>query len=167
MKAKDKLLDSLKKAMQGEQDSVSIYKGAAEKSKNLEVKEFFIDRMKEEQLHFNTLLDHYNSLEKDEPLPEISPELNLDKIENTIFSPDFIKRIGENQELFSAISTALLLEKNAIDHYASLAKSAEHPALKSFFDVMVSWEKNHYEDLVSIQKEAETYYWQINDFVPF
>ena len=167
MKAKDKLLDSLKKAMQGERDAVNLYKDAAEKSGSLEVKEFFLDMMREEQRHFNALLEYYKSLEKDGDLPEISEELNIKNMKESFFSDDFLKRISEDQALFSAISTALLLEKNAFAHYSQMAAEQDNPTLKSFFEVMAAWEKKHYDELLIIQKDAEGYYWQINDFTPF
>ena len=82
-------------------------------------------------------------------------------------SDSFLRRIGEDQYLFSAISTALLLEKDAIDHYRKSSKETDTLTLKSFFDILVTWEQKHYDDLLQIQKDSEGYYWDKNQFQPF
>ena len=84
-----------------------------------------------------------------------------------IFSDNFIQRIGSNQMLFSAISVATLLEKNAFEFYQRSADQTDDKVLKKFFEKMVTWEKQHYDDLLKIVDEAENTYWQKNRFEPF
>lgn len=167
MATKTEMMRSIKKAMQGEMDSVTIYQSAAGYSSDPEVKEFFLSRMKEEERHYNSLLEYYNLVNEDKDLSDIENTLAFENLVDSIFSSTFIKRIGGDQVLFSAISTALLLEKNAIEFYSKCEQETENKALQSFYGVMVKWETKHYEDLVEIQKEAEEYYWRINDFQPF
>ncbi|MCB5287809.1 MAG: ferritin family protein [Candidatus Cloacimonetes bacterium] len=164
---KEQLLKSLKKAMQGEMDSVNIYQNAAEHSSDPEVKDFFLSRREEERLHYNYLLDYYQQISRDIQPDDIAGKIKAENLEKSFFSPAFIKRIGEDQVLFSAISTALLLEKDAIDHYRKCEKETDIANLKSFFALLVDWETKHYEELAEIQKEAEHFYWEINDFAPF
>lgn len=167
MAIKENLLASIKKAMQGEMDSVTLYQNAAEHSSDPEVKVFFLSRKEEERQHYNYLLDYYQQISNDLQPTAISEELKNENFANSIFTDSFIKRIGEDQALFSAISTALLLEKDAIDHYRKCEAETDIQTLKSFFGVLVQWEMKHYEDLATIQKEAERYYWQVNNFEPF
>ena len=167
MAVKEQLLKSLKKAMQGEMDSVNIYQHAAENSGDPEVKDFFLSRREEERLHYNYLLDYYQQITNDLQPEDLASQVKTENLVKSIFSPAFIKRIGESQLLFSAISTALLLEKDAIDHYRKLAAETDIDTLKDFFELMVKWEMKHYEELAEIQKEAEHFYWEINDFEPF
>ena len=167
MAVKEQLLKSLKKAMQGEMDSVNIYQHAAENSGDPEVKDFFLSRREEERLHYNYLLDYYQQITNDLQPEDLASQVKTENLVKSIFSPAFIQRIGENQLLFSAISTALLLEKDAIDHYRKLAAETDIDTLKDFFELMVKWEMKHYEELAEIQKEAEHFYWEINDFEPF
>ena len=167
MASKEIMLRSLQKAIQGEMDSVTIYKSAADHTSDSEVKEFFLSRMKEEQLHYNYLVQYYKMISNDVVVHDIMDHLVFDNLLDSIFSSAFIQRIGEDQVLFSAISTALLLEKDAVDHYSKCEKETDILTLKSFYSIMVKWEKKHYEDLLEIQKEAEQYYWQINNFEPF
>ena len=43
---------------------------------------------------------------------------------------------------------------------------ADSLTLKSFFGLLAAWEVRHYDELLAIQKEAELYYWEVNDFEP-
>ena len=167
MASKTNLIESIKKAMQGERDSVNLYQSAADHSGDPEVKNFFHERRDEERRHYNYLLDYYQQISNDLQPTDISNEILPDNLEDSIFSENFVKRIGEDQVLFSAISTALLLEKDAIDHYKKCEAETDVLAMKAFFAVMAKWEMQHYDDLLNIQKEAERYYWQENRFEPF
>jgi len=166
MALKEDLLRSIKKAMQGEMDSVTLYQSAAEHAKDPEVKEFFHRRREEERAHYNYLLQYYQEISNDLQPSDLSRELNAQKPMNPIISDAFLKRIGEDQFLFSAISTALLLEKDAIEHYRQCGET-DNLTLKSFYGILEKWEMKHYEDLLKIQKDAEEYYWRINQFEPF
>jgi rubrerythrin len=167
MSTKADLINSIKKAMQGEMDSINLYQNAADHSSDHEVKEFFLSRREEESQHYNYLLDYYQQLSSDLQPADISSELLKENLEKSIFSDSFVKRIGEDQALFSAISTALLLEKDAIDHYRKCEEQTDIMSLKSFFGILVKWEMKHYDELVQIQQDAERYYWQENRFEPF
>ncbi len=163
---KEELLQALKKGIMAERDSIELYQKALNNSQDEEVRSFFQERVEEEKRHYNYLLRYYNDIEQDNELSDYSegiPDTEAEKI----FSDNFLKRIGEKQILFSAISTAVLLEKDSLQHYKNLAHDAEQPELKSFFNRMGHWETEHYIDVLEIQKEAERYYWEINDFEPF
>lgn len=167
MAMKEALVAALKKAMQGEMDSVTLYQNAANHSSDSEVRQFFNTRRDEERLHYNYLLKYYQEISNNLQPSDMKSELNAIEEFNPIISDAFLKRIGEDQYLFSAISTALLLEKDAIDHYRKAANETDSMTLKSFFELLVTWEQKHYDDLLAIQKEAEAYYWEINQFEPF
>ena len=161
---KDKeLLSALKNAMRGEIDSIGIYQNAMANSKDEEVIRFFKSMVEEEQRHYNYLLEYYQFITNDEELKLIDTK----DTENMIFSDNFIQRIGSNQMLFSAISVATLLEKNAFEFYQRSADQTDDKVLKKFFEKMVTWEKQHYDDLLKIADEAENTYWQKNRFEPF
>ncbi|HOH97435.1 MAG TPA: ferritin family protein [Candidatus Cloacimonadota bacterium] len=167
MALKEQLLISIKKAMQGEMDSVTLYQSAANHSNDPEVKDFFMQRREEERRHYNYLLDYYQEISNDLQPSDLTNTIKAENLSNNIFSAAFVKRIGEDQALFSAISTALLLEKDAIEHYRKCQQETDILTLKSFYEILVKWEMKHYDDLLEIQKEAEQYYWQINSFEPF
>ena len=158
-----KMLSALKNAMRGEKDSINIYQSALESSKDAEVISFFQNMVAEEQRHYNYLLEYYKSITNEDVLKVIDTK----DAENMIFSKNFIKRIGSNQMLFSAISVATLLEKNAFEFYQRSAAQADDEVLRKFFEKMANWEKQHYDDLNEIADEAENTYWQQNSFEPF
>ncbi len=166
MADKEQLLNSIKKAMQAEKDSVTLYENAANHSKDEEVKTFFWGRREEERRHYNYLLKYYQEISGDLQPSDLDPDFKPDQ-EQTIFSDDFIRRIGEDQFLFSATSTALLLEKEAFEHYRKCASQTDNATLKSFFNILEQWEKDHYDELLRIQKDSERYYWEANRFEPF
>ncbi len=167
MALKEQLIGSLKKAMQGEMDSVTLYAGAAAHTQDQEVKEFFNSRKEEERLHYNYLLQYYQEISNDLQPSDLSDRITLPADAHPMISDSFIKRIGEDQVLYSAISTALLLEKDAIEHYRKSMIEADNLTLKAFYELMIRWESKHYDDLLVVQKDAEQYYWQINQFEPF
>ncbi len=167
MKLKQELLDSIKKAMQGEKDSIVLYKSAADNTTDMDVMRFFLERADEERQHYNYLLHYYKEITNDALPSDFYPEIKTADAYHPTISDEFVKRIGENQVLFSAISTAVLLEKNAIDHYRNSIKLTDNLSLQAFYQVIVEWESSHYDECLQIQKEAEAYYWQINQFEPF
>ena len=162
MKNKE-MITALKNAMRGEMDSINIYKNALSNAKDEEVINFFNNMVEEEQRHYNYLIEYYQTITNEKKLEAIDTK----DTENMIFSENFIKRIGSNQMLFSAISVATLLEKNAFEFYQKSFDQADDEVLKKFFEKMVIWEKKHYDDLINIADEAENTYWQKNRFEPF
>jgi len=44
---------------------------------------------------------------------------------------------------------------------------SEEKELKDFYQKLADWERQHYEDVLEIEKEAEKEYWIKNRFTPF
>jgi len=162
---KDVLVNAVKGGMKAEMDAVTLYEEAANKSNDQEVKKFFLDRANEEKSHYNFLLSFYEALDGMGDMADIKIH---DNSVSPAISENFITRISQNQFLFSAISTAILLEKNGIDYYRKCAQETKSvQALSDFFHVLVDWEMKHYDELMKIQKDAEEIYWRFNKFEPF
>jgi rubrerythrin len=164
---KEAFLSAIKEAMKGELTSADNYQMAAEKSEDEDVKKFFIDRVEEEKKHFNYLLEYYKFFDVNEEMSDEIQNLNISDKQEQVFTPQFIQRISENQILFSAISIAILLEKNAMQFYQKQAEKTEISNLRNFFKLMAKWEEIHYDEVMEISRLAEEKYWQMNDFVPF
>jgi rubrerythrin len=159
----EKMLTALKDAMRGEMDSITVYQNALNNSTDSEVESFFELRINEEKQHYNYLLALYQAITNYQKLQPVK----MDDTANMIFSNDFAKRIGENHLLFSAISVATLLEKNAFEFYRKAAEDTDDEVLKSFFKKMANWEMSHYDELLEISESAQTECWQENRFEPF
>ncbi len=166
---KKKILDALKKGMKGEMDSINLYQQAADNAEEGgEVEDFFEERIDEEKTHYNYLLKYYKAIKNDKSIKDISKEFpSVEEEKSPIISDEFYKRIGEKQYLFSAISTAALLELESIKHYEKWASLSEEKELKDFYQKLADWERQHYEDVLEIEKEAEKEYWIKNRFTPF
>jgi rubrerythrin len=165
---KEALLSSLKDGMKAEMDGITLYKSAAMNSDDPQVTSFFMERVKEEELHYNYLLAYFHQVTANEEPSEVwGIKHQNHEIISAVISGEFIKRIGENQVLFSAISTAVLLEKSAIDFYRKCQGETDLQVLKKFYGMLVDWETVHYNDVLNIQKEAEIVYWRENRFEPF
>ncbi len=165
---KSKLLEAIKGGLKGELESINNYKRALENADENSVVAFLEGRIEEEKLHFNYLLEYYNQINGcdsgdgfDLDVPELPAQ------ESPLISAEFIKRIAGKQILFSCFSTAALLEKNAMDFYRACAADTEIPELNDFFEMMTEWESVHYQDILNIQKEAEGFFWEVNQFAPF
>lgn len=161
------ILEYLKAGIKGELDSIINYEYALQGAEDESVKSFFRDRIEEEKTHYNYLLDHYNQIDKGKPLNSIKLEVISMDINEKIFSRNFLNEISKKQTLFSALSTAALLEKNAMDFYRKCAANVDDKVLKDFFRQMSDWEARHYEEILSIQKDTEKEYWTMNRFYPF
>jgi rubrerythrin len=161
------LMDAIKSGLRGEMDSVTVYTDAAERSKG-DIAKFFSELADEEKRHYNWLLQYYRELSGG-----LSPQTNLAsglasaKGHSPIVTEAFVKRIGENQHLTTAIASAVLLELNAVKHYTSSAEKASVPVLKEFFKVLAAWEQKHYEDLLKIQDESRSAWFDAQRFEPF
>lgn len=167
MKDKEQILEALKIAMQGELDSINLYMEATVKSTDEDVKKFFSERVCEEKQHYNYLLNAYKDFDEEKSAVDLTIELTTNHPFSPIITQDFVKRISENSFLFSAISTGVLLEKNAFNYYEEQADKSTHESLKKLYKTLANWEKVHYDDLLKLQKEAQTVYWEINSFEPF
>ncbi len=163
---KQELLEAIRKGIMAERDSIELYEKGLHSAEDDEVRSFFQERIDEETRHYSYLVRYYKDIEDDRELKDLSEGLPGTEGEK-IFSEEFLRRIGEKQTLFSAISTAVLLEKDSLQHYKNLAQDAEQPELRSFFSQMGRWETEHYIDVLNIQKEAEKFYWELNDFEPY
>lgn len=167
MESKNEMLTALKKAMQGELDSINLYQEAVSKSSDTEVIKFFQERVLEEKRHYNYLLNHYKQINEDASAIDLTIELTTTHPYSPIITQEFIARVAKNSFIFSAISTGILLEKNAFDYYQQQAKITENETIKKLYEILAEWEKAHYDDLIKLQKEAEIVYWEINNFEPF
>ncbi len=164
---KELLLKAIKGGMKGELDSIAVYAQAKSRADSNDVKEFFAQRETEEKNHYNYLLRYFEEINEGRPMSSADTIIIKNDLKSPIFTTDFLKRIGSDQQLFSATAVAVLLEMNAIQYYKKCAEDTPEGELKKFFSHMAEWESGHYHDVLKIQEEAEQYFWQENRFEPF
>ncbi|MGD9940007.1 MAG: ferritin family protein [Clostridia bacterium] len=160
------ILAAIKAGMKGELDSVTVYEDAA-KAATGKVKEFFTERAEAEKRHFNYLLGYYR-----DKVVHLTPERNIEAElgggwRSAIIGKDFLGQVAASRHLTAAIAAALHLEADAVALYSDWATRTTTPELKSLLEMMATWEKQHYDDLLVIQEELEQHYFDINNFQPF
>lgn len=159
---------ALKGAMKGELESIHLYENALRISENPAVSEFFRGLIEEEKSHFNYLLQYMHELRAGGHLSTFSPGklVKADGID-PIIDDEVKNRIASSSILFSAISTAALLERKAVEYYDKCASESANPELKALFSYLSKWEARHMEDLIRIEKETQEDFWRLNQFEPF
>lgn len=161
------IIEVLKKGIKTELDSITVYSNASEISQG-DVKVFFLERAGEEKQHYNWLLNYFQSLSGGlVPSENLIISINKRKISHEIITDDFLKRIGFNQHLTTAIATALLLEISSIRFYQEAASKTSNTALIDLFSALAEWEDRHYHELLQIQEESENYWFEKHQFKPF
>lgn len=156
----------LKEAMAIEMTGREFYRVTAEKTSDDNGRETFQFLAAEEEKHFHFLQTWLLRDERGETesvvlsAPETHPP-------SRVFSPEFVRRIGEKHFEMSALSIGALLEKNSLEFYAKAAQEASNPAEKRVFQELSAWETQHHQMLVRELETLQEAYWTTNRFAPF
>jgi rubrerythrin len=155
------LLKVLKEAIQVESDGYNFYMVAAEKTEDPKGKRVWSSLAQDELDHGSMLKGLYQSI-KDKSGYKLERKRRRyapygayqrkkkpkSRSKSPIFSVEFKKKIKEGHFALCALRIAQLLEKNSISFYGKNAKKSKHPELKSLFNFLVEWEKDHLKTLV-------------------
>jgi len=146
------LLKVLKEAIRVESDGYNFYMVAAEKTEDPKGKKVLSSLAQDELDHGSMLKGLYQAI-KDKSSYKLEPKrLRKNKpksrSKSPIFSVKFKRKVKEGHFALCALRIAQLLEKNSIDFYSKNARKSEHPELKSLFNFLVEWEKDHLKALV-------------------
>lgn len=164
----NKILESLKTAMEAELTGLNFYKNASETTSDPKGKEAFLRMANEEEAHFKYLRQQYQSILKEGNFDFAGSFVkeSHEQSENPIFSQAIKDRIKECHFEVSVLTIGMKLELDAINFYNSCAGKAESPEEKQFYQDLVKWETTHYEALEWELNELKEGYWQANNFVP-
>lgn len=166
--AMKQMVDGLKEAMQAERTGHTFYAMAAMNTQDPTGKTVFEQLAREEMEHFNFLASHYRSLlERGVASDAKLPAHAAVSAESPIFSPALRERIKDAHFEMSALSIAVQLELNAINHYRAQAERATLPAVKQLFEELASWERGHYEAFLHQQTSLQEDYWREAGFDRF
>lgn len=167
--ATQELIVALRQAMQAERTGHTFYSMAAQNTADPTGKEVFEQLAREETEHFEFLAAHYQSLvEKGVLSTKAKLRAHGDVLpDSPIFSPALRERIRDAHFEMSALSIAVQLELNGINHYQEQAAKAKLPEVKKFFEDLASWESSHYNALLRQQEALQDDYWSASGFSPF
>lgn len=168
-KAKDRIIDGLKQAIQAESDGYHFYKMAANSTKDPEGKEVFESLASDELEHLRFLKTQYKSI-LDTGKPDKNSKLEKPSSpsdESPIFSEQFKSDLEKAHYEMSALSIGVQLELSSIKFYKSEAEAVDDLFVKSFYNELAEWETTHYRRLIRQQKELKEDYWYKGGFYPF
>lgn len=162
----DKVLEILKKAILIERRGKAFYAKVAETTPHQAVKSFFMDMVKEEDLHIEELTRQYQSLVKSGKLAPPAKD-NIDqKNGEKILSDQIKKEISGASYEAAAISAAISMEKAAFELYRNRAREAQSEEEIKLYDWLSKWEDGHLNALIAIDKELQEKIWYDNSFWP-
>lgn len=163
------LIEGLRQAMTAERTGHTFYSLAAQNTDDPVGKEAFAQLAREETEHFQFLAAHYRSLVDRGVLSPTAKLRSHGEVMGTspIFSESLKERIKDAHFEMSALSIAVQLELNSIEHYRAQAKKATIPEVEKLFEDLAEWERSHYNALLQQQEALQDDYWAANGFAPF
>jgi len=146
------LLKVLKEAIRVESDGYNFYMVAAEKTEDSKGQRVWSSLAQDELDHGSMLKGLYQAIKEQTGYKFDRKRLRKKKTavrsKSPIFSVEFRKKIKGGHFALCALRIAQLLERKSIDFYSKNAKKSKHPELKSLFNYLVEWEKDHLKALV-------------------
>lgn len=162
----DSLRTAVLEGLKGELEIMTVYKDAASVQRS-EVGDFFREMAMEEKLHYNWLLWYYKQL-RDRRIPEanLAEKSLAAEGRGSYIKESFVRSVGENLRLVTAVAAAVLLESESVRRYRKESENKDVPALSEFFGVLADWEDRHYRDLLLVQEGADRYWFDSQTFEP-
>ncbi len=161
-------LDILKQAILLERRGRAFYRNVAEKTENKAVQDVFEMLATEEQKHIQTLSEQFKAYLKDKKF--ISGNLH-EKDSGSVASEVLTREIKEKISAAgfeaAAISAGIAMEERAIQLYTKSAQTASDPEAKALYEWLATWERDHLNMLMDIDKALLEKVWFDNKFWPF
>jgi rubrerythrin len=165
---RDKLVSALREAILAERTGAEFYSVAARNTGDSKGKEVFLQLADEENTHLQWLKRQYGHLLEGRPFEELGDAGHADlKGPSPIFSDELKSRIGEAHWEMTALAVGLALEAATITRYGALAREADQPDVRAFFEALTRWEEGHAEALRRQSDLLRESYWNEASFAPF
>lgn len=161
-------VEILRQAMLNEVEGAEFYKLSAAKFKSSDTKEALLDLAKEEERHYDYLLETANKLQSGKSI-SYDPE----KLKKDVPSPGIYKweKAGEDEEMLklavTVFSVAMNMEKDSVAFYEKAYKDASSDDTRKLYKILIDWEKTH---LTEFQKQYDIFkqaWWTNQNFQPF
>lgn len=163
-----KTLKILKQAILLERRANAFYKRVSEQSEDETLKSFFKFMAEEEIRHVEALSIQYTAYNKKgyfeadsfdkSSTCHIAAEVMLEEIKDKISAAGFES---------AAIGAAISMEERSVNVYKERATSATDPEEKNLYQWLASWEQDHLDMLLKIDRELTEKIWFDNYFWPF
>jgi len=161
-------LNILKQAILLERRGKAFYENIAGNAENKAVQEVFDMLAKEEQKHIQTLSEQFKAYHKDKKF--ISGDLyekDISSVASKVLTREIKEKISAAGFEAAAISAGIAMEERAIQLYAKSAKTASDPEAKALYEWLTTWERDHLNMLLDIDKALREKIWFDNQFWSF
>ena len=154
------VLDGLNEGIKAELAAYVFYMKGRNSTGEQKLKDLLANLAAEEKDHYKVLERQYDNLVRSEKwvayndimmqpgLPEIDEQ--VENIHN-----EFIDELNEQTSAMRILEIALMLERRARDHYASMAEMVDDPKGKDMFSYLSKFENGHVIKITKMMKEFE------------
>ncbi|MBW2604993.1 MAG: ferritin family protein [Deltaproteobacteria bacterium] len=161
-------LDILKQAILLERRGKAFYESIAGKAESKAVREVFDMLAKEEQKHIQTLSEQFKAYHKEKRfIPVGLHEQDSGSVASEVLTREIKDKISAAGFEAAAISAGIAMEERAIKLYSESARNASDPEAKALYEWLATWEREHLNMLVDIDKALKEKIWFDNKFWPF
>ena len=161
-------LDILKQAILLERRGKAFYENIAEKTENKAVQEVFDMLAKEEQKHIQTLSEQFKAYRKDKNfLSGDLYEKETGSVVSSVLTREIKEKISAAGFEAAAISAGIAMEERAIQLYSKSAQTVSDSEAKALYEWLATWERDHLNMLLDIDKALKEKIWFDNQFWPF
>ncbi|HOC41499.1 MAG TPA: ferritin family protein [Thermoanaerobaculales bacterium] len=167
--AKEQIREILRKAYQIEVDGHTFYSMAAERADKPAVQELFAKLARDEVQHKAYLKTVMGSFE-DKGVEAFHLHLkdpNLKAFTATIFTDRFREQASGTDFEIGVLSIGMTLENNAIAYFSGAARSATEQEVRSFYEFLADWERQHLDALQALYGGVRQEFWESSGFSPF
>jgi rubrerythrin len=161
-------LDILKQAILLERRGKAFYENIAEKAENKAVQDVFDMLAKEEQKHIQTLSEQFKAYHKDNKFTfGYLHDKDSSSVASKVLTREIKEKISAAGFEAAAISAGIAMEERAIQLYTKSAQTASDPEAKALYEWLATWERDHLNMLMDIDKALKEKVWFDNKFWPF
>jgi rubrerythrin len=167
--AKEQIREILRKAYQIEVDGHTFYSMAADRADKPAVQELFAKLARDEVQHKAYIKSVMGSFE-DKGVEAFHLQLrdpDLKAFTATIFTDRFREQAGATDFELGVLSIGMTLENNAITYFSGAARSASEQEVRSFYEFLADWERQHLDALQALYGGVRQEYWESSGFSPF
>jgi rubrerythrin len=161
-------LDILKQAILLERRGKAFYENIAEKAENKAVQDVFDMLAKEEQKHIQALSEQFKAYRKEKKFILVGlHEQDSPSVASEVLTKEIKEKISAAGFEAAAISASIAMEERAIQLYTKSAQSASDSEAKALYEWLATWEREHLNMLMDIDKSLLEKIWFDNKFWPF
>ncbi len=168
MQNREVILDILRKSYQIEADGHTFYAMTAARASKPAVQELFEKLAADEVEHQAFLRQVATSYDKDGLAAfRTGKASDWSAISQAIFTGKFREQAAGSEFEMAALSIGMTLENNAITYFSGAASQATDAEVRTFYQFLADWEKQHLEALRNLYNSVRQDFWSGGGFSPF